>query len=187
MKPPISAAAAVDPSFETFLSTSTDEDHIHEPIPGGRAAPPATKYENQPLPIPQDSKVHEYDTTSHKPKPTRTAYDYAITDRRVMMLPEETSASGKANGYSVPRKIGDEPQKSSNAREEYAKLDMDSLSPLQYSTFGQSGAVPNPYEELPTQTNPPYGQFGASDSSGSDSRPEGQEHSRNEEEYIEMH
>ena len=186
-KPPLPALPAVAGAAGSILETVLNEP-IYEPIPGEEGASPVKpKYENHHLPgMPQDSAEHMYNTTSHDTKPANSGYDYATTFRRGTTLPKEASASNKAvaNGYSVPRKTGDESQKAPTGGQEYAVLDLDSLPPLQYSTFGPGGAVPNPYETLPTHANPSYGHF--DDSSGSDSRQEGQEHSRNEEEYIVM-
>ena len=134
--------------------------------------------------FPQDSSVHVYNTTSHGVKPGEAANPGCNFVPEVTVSPEEASASSKAcmNVYSVPRKLGDESQlqKASADSEGYATLDVGSLPALQYTNFGPpSGAVPNPYQSLPRN-------FG--DCTGSDStRCEGQEDSRDEEEYIKMY
>ena len=180
-KPPIPTAAliAAEPR-ETAGSVpetvATNEQHVYETIPGeSDDASPVSKHENQPTQIPQDSSEHTYKTNS--------GYDYVTTCtvRRGTVVPDEASASSKANGCFV----SDKPQTASTGGgQEHVKLDMDSLPTLQYRTFGPGGAVPSPYGALPTHANPSYGVFG--DSSGSDSRQEGQERSRNEE-HIEIH
>ena len=108
--------------LETVLAVS--EDHVYEPIPADSDLSPVTKYENCPLPIPQESLTHIYNTTSHKSESANFSYDYVTTVRCTTALPEPL-ASSKSNGYSVPRKARDGSQIPNSEGEGYGKLNIE--------------------------------------------------------------
>ena len=150
---PTVAVIAAEPreaAGSALETMATNEPHVYETIPGESDKPPAIKYENQPTHMPQDSSVRTNKTNS--------GYDYVTNVRCGTVLPEEASASSQANGHFVSEK----PQKASNGGQECVRLDVDSFPPLQSSTFGPGGTVPNSNAEMTTHANPAYGLFGNS-------------------------